>query len=364
MHGHGAKIGATLRIRVPNAYPVGNGAAITPQGTNEQNTTLTVATQKNVPVSFGAAEKTLSLDDFSERILAPAVNRLAAAVAADLMNLASYSCNLVYPLDSTPALTHPDSLSWLLAGAALDQNLAPKMDRIIMLDPISQANTVSSLQGLFNPQVKIAEQFRSGMLSTDTLGFDWMSDQTILLHTVGTFTAGTVNGANQTGSNLIVNAITGTLTMGDIIIINGVNAINRLTGATYGAPRQFVVTANVASGATTIPIYPAIVPAPAAFNTVTASPANSATISLVATAGSTYRQNLAFYPEAFTLATADLVMPTNGVVDSARAVYDGVSLRMIEAYDIMSDQLITRLDVLYGFAAIRPEWSTVVADKI
>lgn len=359
----GAKIGSALRIRLPNDYTVSTGAAITPQGTNEQNTSLTVATQANVPVSFGTAEKTLSLDDFSERILAPAVNRLAAYVAADLMNVAGQSANIVSNT-SGGSLASPNATTWLTAGSALDQNLSPRMDRKIILDPVTQARTISSLAGLFNPQVKIGEQYETGIISKDTLGFDWMYDQTTQVHTVGSFSAGTVNGASQTGSTLTVNAITGTLNQGDIITIAGVYAINRLTGQSQGQLRQFVVTANVANGATSIPIYPAITPAPAAFNTVTASPANSAAISLVMTAGSQYRQNLAYYPEAFTLATADLEMPTSGVVQAARAQFDGISLRMIEAYDVMSDSLITRMDILYGYAAIRPEWSCIVADVV
>lgn len=359
----GAKIGSSLRIRLPNDYTVSTGPAITPQGTNEQNTSLTVATQANVPVSFGTAEKTMQLDDFSERILAPAVNRLAAYVAADLMNVAGQSANIVANT-SGGSLASPNATTWLTAGSALDQNLSPRMDRKIILDPVTQARTVSSLAGLFNPQVKIGEQYETGIISKDTLGFDWMYDQTTQVHTVGSFSAGTVNGAGQTGTTLTVNAITGTLNQGDIITIAGVYAINRLTGQSQGQLRQFVVTANVASGATSIPIYPAITPAPAAFNTVTASPANSAAISLVMTAGSQYRQNLAYYPEAFTLATADLEMPTSGVVQAARAQFDGISLRMIEAYDVMSDSLITRMDILYGYAAIRPEWSCVVADIV
>jgi len=359
----GAKIGSALRIRLPNDYTVSTGPAITPQGTNEQNTTLTVATQANVPVSFGTAEKTMQLDDFSERILAPAVNRLAAYVAADLMNVAGQSANIVANLSGS-TLSSPNATTWLTAGSALDQNLAPRSDRKIILDPVTQARTVSSLAGLFNPQVRISEQYETGIISKDTLGFDWMYDQTTQVHTVGSFSAGTVNGSSQTGSTLTVNAITGTLNQGDVITIAGVYAINRLTGASQGQLRQFVVTANVASGATSIPIYPAIVPAPAAFNTVTASPANSAAISLVMPASSQYRQNIAYYPEAFTLATADLEMPTAGVVQAARANFDGISLRMIEAYDVMSDSLITRLDILYGYAAIRPEWSAVVADIV
>ena len=359
----GAKIGNTLRIRLPNDYVVNNGPAITPQGTNEQNTSLTVATQKNVPVSFGTAEKTMSLDDFSERILAPAVNRLAAAVAGDLMNMANESANLVFKT-SGGSMVSPDATTWLDAGAKLDFNLAPRMDRAIILDPRTQARTVGSLAGLFNPQQKISGQYETGIITKDTLGFDWMYDQTTKVHTVGTFSAGTVNGASQTGTTLVTNAITGTLNKGDIITIAGVNAINRLTGEDQGELRQFVVTANVLTGATSIPIYPAIVPAPAAYNTVTASPANSAVISLVATAGSKYRQNLAFYPEAFTMATADLEMPTAGVVQASRAQFDGVSMRMIESYDIMSDSLITRLDILYGYKAIRPEWACIVGDVL
>ncbi|MFC4275561.1 P22 phage major capsid protein family protein [Achromobacter aloeverae] len=359
----GAKIGDTLRIRLPNDYIVQNGPSITPQGTNEQNTSLTVANQKVVPVSFGTAEQTMSLDDFSERILAPAVNRLAAAVAGDIITLSNSAANLILNT-SGGNLASPVPQTWLEAGAAITQNLAPMMDRKIILDPVTQARSVGTMTGLFNPQQKISDQFETGIITKDTLGFDWMYDQTTQVHTVGSFSAGTVNGASQTGNTLVTNAITGTLNKGDVITIQGVNAINRLTGADQGALRQFVVTANVATGATSIPIYPAIVPAPAAFNTVTASPANGATIALVATAGSQYRQNLAYYPEAFTLATADLEMPTSGVVNASRATFDGVTMRMIQAYDVMSDQLITRMDILYGFASIRPEWAAVVADVL
>jgi hypothetical protein len=360
----GAKIGNTLRIRLPNDYVVNTGPAITPQGTNEQNTTLTVATQKNVPVSFGTAEKTMSLDDYSERILAPAVNRLAASMAADLISVGNAASNLSFKTDGSGNLVTPDMSTWLDAGAKLSNNLAPRMDRTVILDMLTEARTVPQMAGLLNPQKKISDQYETGMITTDTLGFDWYDDQTVQIHTNGTFSAGTVNGAGQTGNTLTVNAITGTLNQGDIITIAGVQAINRLTGQTQGTLRQFVVTANVASGATSIPIYPAIVPAPAAFNTVTASPANGAAISLVLPASTSYRQNLAFYPEAFTLATADLEMPTSGVVSSARAMFDGVSMRMIEAYDVMSDSLITRLDILYGFAAVRPEWAVAVADVL
>ena len=44
----GAKIGTALRIRLPNDFTVTTGPAISVQDTQEQSTTLTVATQKHV----------------------------------------------------------------------------------------------------------------------------------------------------------------------------------------------------------------------------------------------------------------------------------------------------------------------------
>jgi hypothetical protein len=200
-------------------------------------------------------------------------------------------------------------------------------------------------------------------MGTDTLGFDWFMDQTIIKHTPGSFTAGTVNGASQTGSTLTTNAITGTLNKGDVITIAGVFAVNRVTKQSTGELQQFNVTANVLNGATSIPIYPAIVVAPAAYGTVTASPANGAAISLLGAPNTVYRKNVAYVPEAMTLATADLPMP-RGVNEAARETYDGISLRMISDYDVTNDLFITRIDILYGYTALRPEWIVVVPDAL
>jgi len=361
----GAKIGDTLRIRLPNDYTVRTGKVASVQGTNEQEVPLTVATQQGVDMSFSSADLTLSLDDFSERILAPAVNVLAGGVASNLAQGTEGFSNLVYK-DSSGIAT-PDASTWLLAGAKLDNMSAPRERRKIMLDPLTQARTVAGLTGLFNPQVKLSSQYASGEMARDTLGFDWFMDQTTIKHTNGSYSAGAVSGANQTGSSITVSAITGTFNKGDIITFAGVNGVNRVTKQSTGELAQFVVTANVASGATSIPIYPALVPAGAGgvavqYQTVTASPANAAVITLVGGASVTFRKNVAFRPEALTLATADLELPRKGVVEAARENYDGVSMRMISAYDVVNDDFITRLDILYGWATVRGEWGVGVAD--
>ena len=205
----------------------------------------------------------------------------------------------------------------------------------------------------------------------DALGFLWMKDQTAITHTNGTLAQGsaTVNGAGQTGLNLTVNALAGTLNAGDIITIASVFAVNRITKQSTGELRQFAVTAACAVGATSIPIYPAIVPAVGGqavqYQTVTVSPAANAQVNPVSTlaASTQYRKNFAFAPDAVTLAFADLEMPKN-VHEAAREQFDGVSMRMVTDYFIGTDQLITRLDVLYGYLWVRPEWAVVVADII
>ena len=367
----GAKIGTALRIRLPNDFTVTTGPAISVQDTQEQSTTLTVATQKHVDVAFSTADRTMSLDDYSRRILAPMVNNLAGAVALDLMTgVEGGICNFVANQDVGNNILSPIAGTYLRAGAALDNNSAPIAARKIVNSPDTEASVVNTLSGLLNPASAISQQYVTGKMY-DALGFVWMKDQTTLAHTNGTLAqaSATVAGAGQTGLNLTVAALAGSLNAGDIITIAGVKQVNRITKQTTGKLRQFVVTANVNAGAVSIPIYPAIVPAVGGqavqYQTVDASPVDGAAVnpSNGLAASTSYTKNFAFAPEAVTLAPADLEMPKN-VHEVARESFDGVSMRMVTDYFIGTDQLITRLDVLYGYLWIRPEWACIVADQI
>lgn len=359
----GAKIGTSLRIRLPNDFTVRTGAAASPQDTTEQSTTLAVATQKGVDVQFSSAERALSLDDYSKRILAPAINNLAGAVAADIISGSEGIPNFVAKFDGSGNIVSPDAGTWLQAGAVLDQASAPRGGRKIILDPLTQARTVTSLAGLFNPAGGLSKQYESGEM-TRALGYDWMMDQTVLKHTTGAYgTLGTISGASQTGSTLTVSALNGPLKKGDIIVLPGSNSVNRITKQDNGVPATFVVTADVAASATSIPIYPAIVVAPAAYATVTASPTNGQAITVVNKASSVYRKNFVFLPQAATMVTADLELP-RGVHEAARETMDGTSMRMVTAYNVSTDQFITRLDLLYGYTWPRPEWAVAVGDVL
>lgn len=368
----GAKIGSTLKVRLPNDYTVTDGPGLSLQDTAEQQTTLTVATQRHVDTGFTTAEMALSLDDYAERITKPKMNNLGGNVAKTVITAISQSAANMRANFSGTTIISPNAQTFVEAGAVLDDNSAPMMgtkgDRKIVNDPWTDARTSTSLQGLFNPQQQIGEQYAYGGMK-QALGFSWMRDQTVVKHTAGSFTAAAVSGANQTGNSITTGAQTGNLNVGDIITISGVNAVNRVTKQSTGMLRQFVVTtATVGGTSTSISIYPALIPPNGGldvqYQTVTASPADTAPISLYTAPSVTYRKSLAYAPEAITMVTADLYMPTRGVIDSARAQFDGISMRSISAYLPGSDQAINRDDVLFGYLAIRGEWICAVPDAL
>lgn len=362
----GEKIGSTLRIRLPNDYTTRTGPAVSVQDTAEQQTVLTMATQDGVDVSFSTADLLLSLDDFSERIMLPMMNNLAGRVATTIMSTnAEAICNIAANLDANGVVLTPNDGTYLDAKATLDINSTPQGAQKIINSPRTEARVVTSLAGLLNPASAISDQYYEGVMYR-ALGAMWYSDQTVISHTTGSATTAVVQGADQTGPTLAIDAITGTLNVGDIFTIEGVLAANRVTKESTGELRQFVVTVAVANGDTSIALYPSIIPAvdgnAVQYQTVMSSPADNAVITPYLPASSTYRKNFRYNTKAFTMATGDLPLPANKV--TARHKYDNVSMRAITDYMIGTDQEITRLDVLFGSLAIRPEWACVVPDKI
>jgi hypothetical protein len=274
--------------------------------------------------------------------------------------------NIQANLDAAGNIQTPNAGTYLQARARLNDNSAPMPARKVINDPWTEARVVQSLAGLLNPSTAISEQYYEGVMYR-ALGFIWFMDQTVIKHTVGTFSSGTVNGANQTGPTITLNAITGTFVAGDFITFAGVNAVNRVTKQTTGTLRQFVVTSAVASGGTSVTVYPSLIPPSGGnqvqYQTVTASPANGAAVALYTLASVTFRRNFAYAPQMITMATGDLPIPSN-LQQSARHRYDNVSMRSLTQYQIGTDQEITRLDVLFGSLSPRPEWGCVVPDII
>jgi hypothetical protein len=377
----GARIGAQLRIRYANQYTTTDGPGISIQDTTEQQFLLTVATQRHVDVAFTSAETTLDVDDYMERIVLPRVNALAANVAYQVMiNTANTARNAVANVDANNNILPITDTPAGLARAILDENSSPNFGQVGMrkcvLAPRSDFRMQQSLKGLLNPVESISRQYNTGMMY-EALQLRFFEDQTVVNHTTGSATTGTVNGANQTGQTLNINALVGTLNAGDVVSIAGVDGVNRNSYQSLGAVAQFVVTANAAAGATSLSIYPPIVPplnqnpsaglpyTPQQYQTVTASPANNAVITPFANASVTYRQNLVYAPDAITLVVAPLWIPPNekGVIAAARHEYDTLSMRSLVVYEPTTDQPIDRLDILFGSGVPRPEWIVSLADS-
>jgi hypothetical protein len=354
----GAKIGSTLRIRLPDRALVTDGAALQVQSDNEQFTTLTVASQKHIGVNFTSAELTMQLDDFAERVLKPRISQLAASIDADVAN----SFNSVYQSVGTPGTTPGTSLVLLQAQQKLNEAAATMMPRYATVNPAANAALVEGMKGLFNPTSTISSQFKNGMMGEGVLGYDEINmSQSIKQFTTGTRTNGAVNGTVTTeGADSIAldglgNA--GTLKKGDVFTIAGVFAVNPQTRESTGSLQQFVVTSDVtanAGGEATVDISPSIYTSANALATVNSFPQNNAVVTFVGTANTGYAQNLVYHKDAITFATADLLLP-QGVDLASRQVHNGISMRVVRQYDINNDRMPCRIDVLYGYSVIRPE---------
>jgi hypothetical protein len=355
----GAKIGSTLRIRLPDRALVTDGAALQVQDDNEQYTTLTVSSQKHIGVNFTSAELTMQLDDFAERVLKPRISQLASSVDADVANAYKGIGNSV----GTPGTTPATSLVLLQAQQKLNENAATMSPRYATVNPAANAGLVEGLKGLFNPQDTISRQFKNGMMGTGVLGFDEINmSQSIKQFTTGsrTATGGTLSAAvSSEGATTI--AITGaganaTVAIGDVFTVADCYAVNPQTRESTGALFQFVATAAVTlngSGAGNITVAP-IYTAANALATVDSFPASGKAVVFIGTASTAYPQNLVYHKDAITFATADLLLP-QGVDMAARAVHNGISLRVVRQYDINNDRMPCRIDVLYGYSTIRPQ---------
>lgn len=347
----GAKIGSTLNIRLPNQYVVRTGPTLSTQDTVEQNTTLSVTTQRGVDINFSSVDLTMSLDDFSKRILEPAMAVLASTIEADALNMVRDVYNVVNNIGN------PINFRQIMLGRKiLNDCLAPMDDnRTALLNTLDNVDLVDVLKGLFQDSTAIKKQYAEGMMGR-TGGFDFGENTLMPTFTTGTSAATTgylVNGAGQTGGSIAVNTGTTTFNVGDIISFAGVNRVHPETKADQGAVQTFVVTQAYAGGPGNLQVSPAIV-ATGAYQNVTASPANGAAVSKVGAAGAIYRPSIVFHKDAFTFATADLIMP-NGVDFSSRQVMDGISMRIVRQYDIVNDRFPCRLDVLYGYKTLRAQ---------
>lgn len=365
----GAKIGSTLRIRNPNQFTRRQGSRVMDvQDVTETSQTLTVATQDGIDMRFNSAELALDLDEFSRRYIEPAVSVLVSGIEGDM--LASVTKD-IYQQVGTPG-TLPGASGDISAlgnaRAKLNKSLAPKDGmRNVQMDSVTMASIVNGTKSLFQDSTQIKEAFREGFISRNAMA-DWYENERVYAHTNGSSdNTGTVNDTVASGDTTVTLASMGiskTITAGSIITFAGCYDVHPETKAAYSHLKQFVITEDTTTDggeAATVTVSPAIIFAAGATQNCSAVPTNGGAALISGSASTSYVQNLMYHKDAFTFVTADLPI-MDDAAKCVRRMKDGLSMRVWQASDIRNDELLTRIDILYGFKTIRPEWSVRITN--
>ncbi len=364
----GAKIGSSLRVRKANEYTRRTGSRVMDvQDQNEETQTITLATQDGVDMRFNSAELTLDTDNpndvaaFSKRYIEPAVSVLASGIESDFL---AYCTKRTANCVGTAGTGITNLSVPGLARARLNQSLAPKDRRNIQMDSVTMAGLVNGVAGYFAPAKDIGEQYREGMISRTAMA-DYYENERVWTMTNGSDVTGTTDaaaGVTDGGSTLSADtAAPVTYTVGQVFTIAGVYACHPETKQSLGYLQQFTNTAGTGSGGD-MTISPATYLTGSRQNVCSSASAqlattdfNSKTLTAVGNASTSYPMGLMYHPEAYQFVTADLPL-MDDAHKCTRRVKDGLSMRLWMASDIRNDELLMRIDILYGMAALRPSW--------
>ena len=369
----GAKIGSSLNLRLPAKYTVRTNATFAGQDHTERSTPITVSSQYGVDVSFTTADRTLSLDDFSKRVLAPAMKQLAAKIEYDALALAYKYVNQYTNATTDTKLTYR---YFQKNGQNMTDVLSPMADRTAILTPASAVEFMDATKGLYQSSQAIAEAWKEGKMGR-TGGFDVYENTLLPAHTTGslagtTLTDGAALGTSTTTANTWVSqtvleidgATSGTtLKAGDIITLSGCYAVHPESKQNTGKLQTFVVQSDVTFTTTadnySVTVKPGMIygTGNAFQNCVLSGPANSdgLTVTRIGAASTAFAQDLFFHKDAFVFGTADLEDVSAYGASCARANTDGIALRWVQQYAIGSDTVAGRFDILWGFAPLYPE---------
>lgn len=355
----GAKIGDSLRVRNPNQYVRRQGSRVmNVQDQDESTQTITASTQDGVDMKFNSAELALSIDELSKRYIEPATSVLVSGIEGDVL---AANTKLVYNLTGTKGVVvgaSGDISAITDARAKLNQYLAPKSDRSVQFDSVTMGSIVNGSKSLFHDGAQVKEAFREGFYTRNAMA-DWYENEKTLAHTNGSDVSCTLDTYTVVNgdSDLTVTSFA-TPTAGMVFTIAGVKAVHPETKVPYAHEQQFTVLAG--STATNLLISPTIYLSGPKQN-VSGAPTTTAVLTFFGDASQTYRQNLMYHRDYATFVTADLPL----MDDAAKCVrrnQDGLSIRVWQGSDIRNDELLLRLDILYGYKVLRPEWACRISN--
>jgi hypothetical protein len=358
---NGGKHGSTLRVKKPNAYVRRQGSRImSVQDQNEATQTITVATQDGVDMKFNSAELIQSVDNgaqfdnLSKQYIEPAVSTLVSGIEADFI---AYATKATYQLAGTAGTGLTDLVAVGAARAKLNQQLAPKDgNRFIQCESVAMGGLVNGLKGLFQDSAQIKEQYREGMIGRTAMA-DWYENDRMWSMPNSADVAGEINAGTLTSgiTTLTVDGFTAAPVAGMVFTIEGTYDVHPETKAVYPHLKQFTITSATTTALTFTPavIYDTADPR----QNCSGSPTDNDDITFVGSASTNYVQQLMYHKDAFQFTTADLPL-MDDAQKCVRRVKDNLSIRVWMGSDIRNDELLMRLDILYGFSALRPEWAS------
>jgi hypothetical protein len=358
----GAKIGTALRVRKPNKYVRTQGTRVMDvQDQAEAYGTITVATQDHVDMRFNSAELALTIDEISKRYIEPAVKQLVSGIEGDYLTACTKATYNVAGAAGT-AITTLDVPG--KARAKLNQGLAPKSDRALQIDSLTMAALVNGMPTYFHPSKDASERFREGFVARTSMADFYENERIWTLTNDNDVVAATNADATVTDGGSVIACGTdlaiGDQVIGSVFTVADVYACHPETKAAYPHLQQFTITATHATAPT---VSPTIYLTGANKNVCSATGAdlattdfNAKTMTFVGSASARYLQPLMYHKEAFQFVTADLPI-MDDASKCVRRVQDGLSMRVWQASDIRNDELLMRIDILYGMAALRPEWA-------
>lgn len=362
------KIGNSVTIRKPVKFKAVDGATRQNQDVIEQTTSIVIDQRKHVSWTFSSEDLTLTIEEYSERYIKPAMIVLSNEIDKAVLLEGARS---FFNFRGTPGTTPSTFGNVTPVAQVMDEEPVPDDGyRHGVLGPAARWSLADGLatasSGIHAPNMT-EPMYRKGYLGP-LANFNIYGDQNIPRHTVGQY-SGTplVNSASFPNDTNVIpfdgmtGSQVGALKAGDVIRIQGVNSVNDVSKDDQGVLQDFVVEADVdtTGGAGNIQVYPVLndgsTTSTAAYQTVSALPADNAPITIVnGAAGSTHPQNLFFHENALALVTIPLELPDSATF-KARADWRGYSIRVIKDYDINEDEEIIRLDVMFGTKGIYRE---------
>lgn len=358
------QIGTKVSIRKPPKYAVGTTADISAlDGESiEDYVDLTCTTRRNIKMVFSSQDLTLKINDFSKQFVRPAISRLAREI--DLVGFASLKVSPQSRITRTSS-TAISFLNYTLMNAKLDANLAPNSDRTLFASSVDHAYVVDGNKGLFQSAESIKEQYIKGYMGTSG-GFDWVATQNVPTITFGAVPAltGTAAALTEGATTVAVSAGTasGVIKAGQAFTISDVYAIDPETQTARQDLYTFIVASDVtlAVGGTGTVTFAAPVYTTATNRTqanISSLGAGTGTIVFVDGPVASTSGNLVFGIQKDALALGVISLEVPGGVDMAsQENFEGIGLRIIRSYDVVSDNWTCRIDTQFGWATnVRPE---------